>query len=123
MTQPTANNKFVVWGIKVIPALVTFLTTIHAEMLLYGVKEPISISIATALLLLLLVLLSIRFSFCPLHKALVAYAILMALCVCVQKFFPFGLLLALTRGSVLISGVLLCAPLIKKMFTDEGKCE
>lgn len=117
------SNKSVVIGIKYIPVIATILITLHIALLLLGIYEPITMSIAVILLLILLVLLSIRFNFCILHKILVIYMALMALCICIEKFHGFGAALLPARLIMFGAGCVLCVLLIIKLHRNNGKCQ
>lgn len=108
-------NKLIVYGIKYIPAICTFLLSLHVFLLLMDVYEPITVGLSAVLL----ILLSFRFGFCKLHKAMIAYIGIMTLCICIQKFDGFGLLLRGARIIMLVIGsVLLALSAIK--FKNDG---
>lgn len=113
------ENKLIVYGIKYIPAICTFLLSLHVFLLLMDVYEPITVGLSAVLLIVLLILLSFRFGFCKLHKAMIAYIGIMTLCICIQKFDGFGLLLRGARIIMLVIGsVLLALSAIK--FKNDG---
>lgn len=113
------GNKLIVYGIKYIPAICTFLLSLHVFLLLMDVYEPITVGLSAVLLIVLLILLSFRLGFCKLHKAMIAYIGIMTLCICIQKFDGFGLLLRGARIIMLVIGsVLLALSAIK--FKNDG---
>lgn len=113
------ENKLIVYGIKYIPAICTFLLSLHVFLLLMDVYEPITVGLSAVLLIVLLILLSFRLGFCKLHKAMIAYIGIMTLCICIQKFDGFGLLLRGARIIMLVIGsVLLALSAIK--FKNDG---
>lgn len=113
------GNKLLVKGIKYIPIICTFLLSLHVFLLLMDVYEPISVGISAVLMVVLLVLLSIRFGFCKLHKAMIIYMGVMTLCICIQKYDGFGLLLRAVRIVMLVIGVVLLVLSALKCNNDE----
>lgn len=103
----TQGNKLIVKGIKYIPMICTFLLSLHVFLLLMDVYEPVTVGISAVLMVVLLILLSIRFGFCRLHKAMIIYMGVMTLCICIQKYDGFGLLLRAVRIVMLVIGVVL----------------
>ena len=113
------GNKLLVKGIKYIPIICTFLLSLHVFLLLMDVYEPISVGISAVLMVVLLILLSIRFGFCKLHKAMIIYMGVMTLCICIQEYEGFGLLLRAVRIVMLVIGVVLLVLSTLKCKNDE----
>lgn len=113
------GNKLLVKGIKYIPIICTFLLSLHIFLLLMDVYEPITVGISAVLMVVLLILLSIRFGFCKLHKAMIIYMGVMTLCICIQKYEGFGLLLRAVRIVMLVIGVVLLVLSALKCNNDE----
>ena len=107
-------NKAIVLGIRYIPVACVFLLTLHVMLLLFGVYEPISVGISVAL-----ILLSFRFHFCKLHRAMIIYMAIMALCICIQRVNLFGVALTAARVIMLIIGVALIIIAAFKLKDDE----
>lgn len=115
----TRGNNLIVKGIKYIPMICTFLLSLHVFLLLMDVYEPITVGISAVLMVILLILLSIRFGFCKLHKAMIAYVGVMTLCICIQKYDGFGILLRAVRIVMLVIGVVLLVLSALKCKNDE----
>ena len=115
----TRGNNLIVKGIKYIPMICTFLLSLHVFLLLMDVYEPITVGISAVLMVILLILLSIRFGFCKLHKAMIAYMGVMTLCICIQKYDGFGILLRAVRIVMLVIGVVLLVLSALKCKNDE----
>ena len=113
------GNKLIVKGIKYIPIICTFLLSLHVFLLLMDVYEPITVGISAVLMVVLLVLLSIRFGFCKLHKAMIIYMGVLTLCICIQEYEGFGLLLRAVRIVMLVIGVVLLVLSALKCKNDE----
>lgn len=113
------SNHLIVLGIKYIPLVSTLLLTLHVAFLLMGLYEPITVGLSAVLLVVLMVLLSIRFSFCWLHRAMIIYMAVMTLCICVQKYDGFGTLVTAVRLVLFAIGVGLAALAIFKKCDDE----
>ena len=115
----TRGNNLIVKGIKYIPMICTFLLSLHVFLLLMDVYEPVTVGISAVLMVILLILLSIRFGFCKLHKAMIAYMGVMTLCICIQKYDGFGILLRAVRIVMLVIGVVLLVLSALKCKNDE----
>lgn len=116
------GNQIIVLGIKYIPVICTALATVHLAFLLMHIYEPYSVSLAVVLMLILLILLSIRFNFCCLHKAMILYMVLMAICICIRKADGFGKLLTVFRLGMFAIGIgLLSLAIFKKCGDDCDK--
>lgn len=100
-----SGNKIVVLGIKYIPIICTILLTLHIGALLVGLHEPVTVAFAAVLMVVLLVLLSIRFSFCRLHKALIIFMATVTLCICIQKYQAFGAVITAARLMMFAIGI------------------
>lgn len=115
----TQGNNLIVKGIKYIPMICTFLLSLHVFLLLMDVYEPITVGISAVLMVILLILLSIRFGFCKLHKAMIVYMGVTTLCICIQKYDGFGILLRAVRIVMLVIGVVLLVLSALKCKNDE----
>ena len=115
----TQGNKLIVKGIKYIPIICTFLLSLHIFLLLMDVYEPITVGISAVLMVVLLILLSFRFGFCKLHKAMIIYMGVMTLCICIQEYEGFGLLVRAVRIIMLVIGVVLLVLSALKCKNDE----
>lgn len=115
----TRGNNLIVKGIKYIPMICTFLLSLHVFLLLMDVYEPVTVGISAVLMVILLILLSIRFGFCKLHKAMIAYMGVMTLCICIQKYDGFGILIRAVRIVMLVIGVVLLVLSALKCKNDE----
>lgn len=115
----TQGNNLIVKGIKYIPVICTFLLSLHVFLLLMDVYEPVTVGISVVLMVVLLILLSIRFGFCKLHKAMIVYMGVMTLCICIQKYDGFGILLRAVRIVMLVIGVVLLVLSALKCKNDE----
>lgn len=115
----TQGNNLIVKGIKYIPVICTFLLSLHVFLLLMDVYEPVTVGISVVLMVVLLILLSIRFGFCKLHKAMIVYMGVMTLCICIQKYDGFGILLRAIRIVMLVIGVVLLVLSALKCKNDE----
>lgn len=113
------GNNLIVKGIKYIPVICTFLLSLHVFLLLMDVYEPVTVGISVVLMVVLLILLSIRFGFCKLHKAMIVYMGVMTLCICIQKYDGFGILLRAVRIVMLVIGVVLLVLSALKCKNDE----
>lgn len=113
------GNKLLVYGIKYIPIICTILLTLREALRLLGVYEPITASLAIILNVVLLILLSIRFSFCKLHKAMIIYMALMTLCICIQKYDVFGEAVRFVQLGLFAIGVGLVSLAIFKKCNDD----
>lgn len=119
VTRVTSSNRLIVLGIKYIPLLCTVLLVLREGLQLLGYYEPITAALAVILNVVLLILLSVRFSFCNLHKAMIIYMALMTLCICVQKYDVFGKALDIVRLSLFAIGVgLISLAIFKKCNND-----
>ena len=115
----TQGNKLIVKGIKYIPIICTFLLSLHVFLQLMDVYEPITVGISAVLMVVLLILLSFRFGFCKLHKAMIIYMGVMTLCICIQEYEGFGLLVRAVRIVMLVIGVVLLVLSALKCKNDE----
>lgn len=115
----TQGNNLIVKGIKYIPVICTFLLSLHVFLLLMDVYEPVTVGISVVLMVVLLILLSIRFGFCKLHKAMIIYMGVMTLCICIQKYDGFGIMLRAVRIVMLVIGVVLLVLSALKCKNDE----
>ena len=115
----THGNNLIVKGIKYIPVICMFLLSLHVFLLLMDVYEPVTVGISVVLMVVLLILLSIRFGFCKLHKAMIVYMGVMTLCICIQKYDGFGILLRAVRIVMLVIGVVLLVLSALKCKNDE----
>ena len=115
----TQGNNLIVKGIKYIPVICTFLLSLHVFLLLMDVYEPVTVGISVVLMVVLLILLSFRFGFCKLHKAMIVYMGVMTLCICIQKYDGFGILLRAVRIVMLVIGVVLLVLSALKCKNDE----
>lgn len=115
----TQGNNLIVKGIKYIPVICTFLLSLHVFLLLMDVYEPVTVGISVVLMVVLLILLSIRFGFCKLHKAMIIYMGVMTLCICIQRYDGFGIMLRAVRIVMLVIGVVLLVLSALKRKNDE----
>ena len=115
----TQGNNLIVKGIKYIPVICTFLLSLHVFLLLMDVYEAVTVGISVVLMVILLILLSIRFGFCKLHKAMIVYMGVMTLCICIQKYDGFGIMLRAVRIVMLVIGVVLLVLSALKCKNDE----
>lgn len=119
LKETLKSNRPIVLGIKFIPVISVMLLTLHVGLLLCGWHEVITVGLSAVLLVTLLILLSIRFNFCMLHKALIAYMAVMTLCICIQRMDGFGQALTIFRTIMFMLGLILSYLAVKKFNDDD----
>lgn len=113
------SSKLLVYGIKYIPPISVLLMTIHTALLICGIHEVITIGVSAVLLVCLLILFSIKFRFCALHKALIAYMGVTTLCICLQGEDLLGCMLNPLRLIMLLIGIILSVIAFVKLKDDD----
>lgn len=101
------NRRLIVLGIKYIPVIAAMTYALHTGLLLMGVDLYYAEALVHLLVNLLLWHLSKEFGFCILHKHLIAYVILVDMCIVVQRLNLWGSFLVPARIIVFVIGVAL----------------
>lgn len=114
-----SSTHSIIHGIKYIPVLCCILLTAHTAFLLAGIYEIFTVGLSAFLLLVLLILLSIKFDFCALHKAMIIYAALSDVCICLKLLGVWGDALFACRVIMFCLGLLLVVLALVKMKNDE----
>ena len=112
-----SKYKLAILGIKYIPFIMFIIMYVHVILLNMGIELVYASTITGCALIpsILILLISNVFKFCYIHICMTVYSLCVDICINIQKYVGFGILLCPMRGIMLIIGTLILVVLIIHM--------
>ena len=119
-----ADYKLGMLAIKYIPVIMFLIMWIHTGLLILGINGPCADVIAGSAIIpsILIFSMSNLFKFCYIHKLLTIYALVVDLCINLQRLIGFGYLVEELRILMFIIGTILFFLLLLKFKKYRYKC-